>query len=138
MNEKEFYENLSTQLLGELEKERESQARLISDLNNTLMNIYKAQELERNAILSRMQSLEFGLAELSRALESGAESGQEDILQDFANLLNQFVGQFQAQFKPLYNRLGIQLPELKQITIESKKKDNSSRARTFMSSLKPR
>ena len=45
MNEKEFYENLSTQLLGELEKERESQMRLIGEL-------LKAQEQERNAILS--------------------------------------------------------------------------------------
>lgn len=138
MNEREFYENLSDQLLSEIEKEREDQAKLLSELNNNLKRLLEAQEQERNAILSRMQSLEFGLAELSRALESGAESGQEDILQDFANLLNQFVGQFQAQFKPLYNRLGIQLPELKQITIESKRKDNSSRARTFMSSLKPR
>ena len=78
MNDKVFYENLSNQLLNELEKERESQMRLISDLNNTLMNIYKAQEQEKNAILSKMQNLEAGLMELLRALNSGVESGQDD------------------------------------------------------------
>ena len=69
MNEKEFYENLSNQLLSEIEKEREGQAKLLSELNNNLKMLLEAQEQERNAILSRMQSLEFGLAELSRALE---------------------------------------------------------------------
>lgn len=137
MNEKEFYENLSTQLLSELEKERESQARLISDLNNTLINIYKAQELERNAILSRMQNLEFGLMELLRALNDGVENGQDDVLQDFANLLNQFLGQFQAQFKPLYERLGIQLPEFQPISIESSKDKKGSRGMSNILKPKP-
>lgn len=129
MNEKEFYENLSTQLLGELEKERESQMRLIGEL-------LKAQEQERNAILSRMQNLEAGLAELLRALGSGAESGQDDILQDLASLLNQFLGQFQAQFKPLYVHLGIQLPEFQPIIIESDKDKKGSRG--MSNTLKPK
>lgn len=129
MNEKEFYENLSTQLLGELEKERESQMRLIGEL-------LKAQEQERNAILSRMQNLEAGLTELLRALSNGVESGQDDVLQDFANLLNQFLGQFQAQFKPLYAHLGIQLPEFQPIIIESDKDKKGSRG--MSNTLKPK
>lgn len=130
MNEKEFYENLSTQLLGELEKERESQMRLIGEL-------LKAQEQERNAILSRMQNLEAGLMELLRALGSGAESGQDDILQDLASLLNQFLGQFQAQFKPLYAHLGIQLPEFQPIIIESDKDKKGSRGMSNTFKPKP-
>ena len=130
MNEKEFYENLSTQLLGELEKERESQMRLIGEL-------LKAQEQERNAILSRMQNLEAGLTELLRALSNGVESGQDDVLQDFANLLNQFLGQFQAQFKPLYERLGIQLPEFQPIIIESDKDKKGSRGMSNILKPKP-
>ena len=130
MNEKEFYENLSTQLLGELEKERESQMRLIGEL-------LKAQEQERNAILSRMQNLEAGLTELLRALSNGVESGQDDVLQDFANLLNQFLGQFQAQFKPLYAHLGIQLPEFQPIIIESDKDKKGSRGMSNILKPKP-
>ena len=136
MNEKEFYENLSNQLLSELEKERESQARLISDLNNSLLNIFRAQELEKNAILSRMQNLEAGLMELLRALNSGVESGQDDILQDLASLLNQFLGQFQGQFKPLYAHLGIQLPEFQPIITESDKDKKGSRG--MSNTLKPK
>ena len=130
MNEKEFYENLSTQLLGELEKERESQMRLIGEL-------LKAQEQERNAILSRMQNLEAGLTELLRALSNGVESGQDDVLQDLASLLNQFLGQFQAQFKPLYAHLGIQLPEFQPIIIESDKDKKGSRGRSNTLTTKP-
>ena len=128
MNEKEFYENLSDQLLSEIEKEREGQAKLLSELNNNLKRLLEAQE-QRNAILSRMQSLEFGLAELIESFREWSRERTRRHLAGLRELLNQFVGQFQAQFKPLYNRLGIQLPELKQITIESKRKDNSSRAR---------
>lgn len=130
MNEKEFYENLSTQLLGELEKERESQMRLIGEL-------LKAQEQERNAILSRMQNLEAGLTELLRALSNGVESGQDDVLQDLASLLNQFLGQFQAQFKPLYAHLGIQLPEFQPIIIESDKDKKGSRGMSNILKPKP-
>ena len=130
MKEKEFYENLSNQLLGELEKERESQMRLIGEL-------LKAQEQERNAILSRMQNLEAGLMELLRALSNGVESGQDDVLQDLASLLNQFLGQFQAQFKPLYERLGIQLPEFQPISIESSKDKKGSRGMSNILKPKP-
>ena len=130
MNEKEFYENLSNQLLGELEKERESQMRLIGEL-------LKAQEQERNAILSRMQNLEAGLMELLRALSNGVESGQDDVLQDLASLLNQFLGQFQAQFKPLYERLGIQLPEFQPISIESSKDKKGNRGMSNILKPKP-
>ena len=130
MNEKEFYENLSNQLLSELEKERESQMRLIGEL-------LKAQEQERNAILSRMQNLEAGLTELLRALSNGVENGQDDVLQDFANLLNQFLGQFQVQFKPLYERLGIQLPEFQPISIESSKDKKGSRGMSNILKPKP-
>ena len=130
MNEKEFYENLSTQLLGELEKERENQMRLIGEL-------LKVQEQERNAILSRMQNLEAGLTELLRALSNGVESGQDDVLQDLASLLNQFLGQFQAQFKPLYAHLGIQLPEFQPIIIESDKDKKGSRGMSNILKPKP-
>ena len=81
-----------------------------------------------------MQSLEFGELAI-RALEWSRERTRRHLagLREPQSICG---GNFKAQFKPLYNRLGIQLPGVEANNNREQEKDNSSRARTFMSSLR--